>query len=111
MPTTNYRELILIIRPAQALQTEAILLSHGAEYVSRHSVTGRGKEMALRKISSWLGAKTQALGYVRKVFLSALVSEEKIAPLLKKIVKKNKTGKYGDGKVFVLPLSQWVDVP
>lgn len=105
------KEILLIVRPEKARETEAILLNLGAEYVLRQSVTGRGKEMGVRVFSTWFGEKRRSFPYLRKVMISALVAENILPRLLREVSKKNKTGRYGDGRAFILPLLETGVVP
>ncbi len=97
------KEILAIVRPEQALKTEEILLSHGARYVSRQSVFGRGKEMGQRFFRGWFGIKSRTSPYLRKAKLSALVEERDVAKIIRKIIQHNRTRRFGDGRIFVLP--------
>ncbi len=97
------KELLLIIRPENALASEEILLRHGADYVIRQTVSGRGKEMGQKLFRSWLMTNRKSSPYIRKAMLSALLDEKLIPRVLAKLLMKNQTGKIGDGRVFVLP--------
>lgn len=99
------KEIVAIVRPERALDTEEILLSHGALYVARQSVFGRGKEMGQRLFRSWFGRwKSQTSPYLRKAKLSALVEAKDAPKIIRKILQKNRTRQFGDGRVFVLPV-------
>jgi len=97
------KEILAIVRPELALATEEILLSSGAHYVSRQSVFGRGKEMGQQIFRSWFGLKSKSSTYLRKAKLSALIEEKEIPKVIQKIIRKNRTQRFGDGRIFVLP--------
>jgi nitrogen regulatory protein PII len=99
------KEILAIVRPELALETEAILISHGAEYVSRQSVFGRGKEMGQRLFRSWFVLKSKTSPYLRKTKLSALVEAKQIPKIVDKIIAKNRSKRYGDGRIFILPVA------
>jgi Nitrogen regulatory protein PII len=96
------KELLLIVRHEKSLATEQALLSAGAHYVTRQTVSGRGKEMGKTLLPTWFGLKTKNYGYLRKSMVSAWVPQEKITQVLDRIVQENQTGRYGDGRVFIL---------
>ena len=99
------KEILAIVRPERALETEEILLSNGALYVSRQSVFGRGKEMGQRMLRRWFGPpKSQTSPYLRKTKLSALVEAKDALKIVRKIIEKNRTKHYGDGRIFILPV-------
>lgn len=100
------KELLIVVRPEKSLATEETLLSGGALYVTRHTVSGRGKEMGLTFKRTWFGFKTNSYSYLRKAMLSAIVEEKNLKNLLHKIIQKNRTGQYGDGRIFVLPCTR-----
>lgn len=99
----SWKEVIIISRPERAKDTEAALLGEGAAYLTRQSVTGRGKEMGLTLIPTWFGIKPRSSPFLRKVLLTAMVPKKKIPNLVKAVLAKNRTGKFGDGKIFILP--------
>ena len=87
------------------METEEILLSSGALYVSRQSVFGRGKEMGQRLFRSWFGRmKSQTSPYLRKTKLSALVEAKDVKKIIQKIISKNRSKQFGDGRIFVVPV-------
>jgi nitrogen regulatory protein PII 2 len=99
----NVKELLIILRPEKALATEEILLSHGAIYVARHSVSGRGKEVGQTLKHTWLGIKSKSYASIRKSMISALIEEKALKKILPKLIEKNRTNQFGDGRIFVLP--------
>lgn len=99
----GYHEILLILRPDRALCSESILLEEGAEFVTRQTVHGRGKEMGLKLLPSWFGSRRKSSPYIRKAMLSALVPAKNLSRIIKKLVRMNRTKKFGDGKIFIMP--------
>lgn len=99
----SHKEMIVIVRPEKAMDAEKVLMEGGAEYVTRQSVTGRGKEMGITFIRAWLGWRRKAFPYMRKTLLAALVPSAKVSSLTRQLVKQTATGKHGDGKIFIMP--------
>lgn len=96
------KELLMIVRHDKSLDTEQTLLSYGAEFVIRQTVSGRGKEMGKTFMPSWFGLRAKNYGYLRKAMLSAWVAEERVTEIIKKVIHQNQTGRYGDGRIFIL---------
>ena len=97
------KEVIAIVRPEKALETEEALFKSGALFVSRHSVFGRGKEMGQQFFRSWFRLKSRSSSYLRKTKFSALVEEKELPQLIQALIKKNRSKTFGDGRIFVLP--------
>ena len=97
------KEVIAIVRPEKALETEELLFKNGAHFVSRNSVFGRGKEMGLQFFRAWFRLKSRSSSYLRKTKFSALVEEKDVPRLIRKLIEKNRSKTFGDGRIFVLP--------
>ncbi len=97
---------MIIVRPEKALVAESVLWDGGADYVTRQSVTGRGKEMGVTFIRAWLGWRRKSYPFLRKTLLTALIPEKNVSALTRKLIKQTSTGRYGDGKIFLLPTLQ-----
>ena len=52
---------------------------------------------------AWLGSRIKTHPYIRKTQLVALVEESLVDPICNELIKKNQTGKHGDGKIFIMP--------
>ena len=98
------KEVVIVVRPEKAIITEQILLEGGADYVLRHKVEGRGKEMGQVPTKSWFGlsVKTQTYAFFHKTLLSAWIDEVKIPAIIDEIVHENQSHHYGDGRIFIL---------
>ncbi|MBI5140950.1 MAG: P-II family nitrogen regulator [Nitrospirae bacterium] len=123
------KELMAIIRQSKQKETLAALVDIGVVSVTVHSVNGRGRQggnimesidpdmpgniESVSKIykyptpSSMAGDSTltKPVFWVPKNLLTIVVSEVPVEKVIETITKVNRTGKPGDGKIFVLPIA------
>lgn len=112
------KEVMAIIRMNMMNQTKKALAEAGVYSLTARKVAGRGKG----KVSSTLlkGAEkgvdeaiTQLSDGPRlfpKRMLTIVVPNDKVQLVVKTIIDANKTGNPGDGKIFVLPVSDAIRV-
>ncbi|MDY6988592.1 MAG: P-II family nitrogen regulator [Thermodesulfobacteriota bacterium] len=112
------REIMAIIRMNMINQTKRALAEAGVSSITAREALGRGKglvdikllkgaEQGYEEAISQLG-QSQRLIPKRMLFI---VSREKyVERIVKIIIKVNQTGKSGDGKIFVMPVSDSISV-
>lgn len=112
------KEIMAIIRMNMVNQTKKALTEAGVSSMTAREALGRGKglvditllkgaEQGYEEAISQLG-QSQRLIPKRMLFI---VSKEKyVKKIVKTIIKVNQTGKSGDGKIFVMPVSDSVSV-
>jgi nitrogen regulatory protein PII 2 len=112
------KEIMAIIRMNMVNQTKRALTEAGVSSMTAREALGRGKglvdmkllkgaEQGYEEAISQLG-QSQRLIPKRMLFI---VSKEKyVKKIVKTIIKVNQTGKSGDGKIFVMPVSDSVSV-
>ncbi len=120
------KEITAIIRRHKVPETKTVLDKLGYPSLTIQSVDGRGRqkgdmcaEMDSEMPESFCtGVKlkptpsTYALDhtlpkvalYVPKKLLTIVVPDDVVTKIIKEIIKVNKTGEHGDGKIFVSPL-------
>lgn len=105
------KEIIAIVRINKMNQTKRALSEAGISSITARDALGRGKglvdiqllegaEKGYEEAISQLG-QTQRL--VPKRALIIVVVDELVDKTIKTIVRVNRTGKSGDGKIWVLP--------
>ncbi len=127
------KEIWAIIRREKYTETKRALDKVGCGAMSIHSVWGRGKqrgfimsdaesELALYATSapklvptpSYLVAEgatiTKPVVYVPKKLLVMVLPDDKVEKAIEAIIEVNRTGHYGDGKIFVLPVEDAITV-
>lgn len=105
------KEVIAVIRPKMVSKTKTALEELGINSLTAVRVLGRGKQRGIMgevDIDYRPQIKEQGhsggMKYVPKRFLSLVVPEDAVEAVVAAIVEVNKTGEFGDGKIFVCPV-------
>lgn len=112
------KEVIAIVRINMMNQTKQALTDCGVDAFFAHEAQGRGKgfvnplllegaEQGYEEAAALLGEKGKL--YPKRV-LTAVVDDSMVKCVVETIINTNQTGKPGDGKVFVLPMSDAIRV-
>ncbi len=112
------KEVIAVVRINMMNQTKQALTDCGVDAFFAHEAHGRGKGFANPEIlegaeqgyieaASLLGEKGKL--YPKRL-VTAIVEDSQVSCVVETIVNTNQTGKPGDGKVFVVPISDAVRV-
>ncbi len=112
------KEVIAVVRINMMNQTKQALTDAGIDAFFAHEAQGRGKGLASSQVlegagqgyeeaASLLGAKGQL--YPKRM-VTAVVRDNQVQEVVKAILAVNRTGKPGDGKIFVVPLKDAVRV-
>jgi len=128
------KEIWAIIRQGKVKETIAALSEVGVDSVTVHTVNGRGRQggnimqsvdpdmkadvECVSKIykfptpSSMAGDSklTKPVFWVPKSLLDIVVSDVPVDKVVEVISTVNRTGGYGDGKLFILPISDAVRI-
>ena len=112
------KEVIAVVRMNKMNQTKKALTDAGIAAFFAHEAWGRGKGLVNAEVAAAAAAGNQeaaeVLGSKGKLFakrmVTVVVPDEKVATVVEAISAANKTGKPGDGKIFVLPLGDSVRV-
>ena len=94
-------EILAIVRRNKALATRQELARIGCQGYSRFTVLGRGKQRGLRTEQ-----RPEALAFLPKVLFHLIVDDEQAQEVIEAIMRANQTGEYGDGKVFVIQMTE-----
>lgn len=112
------KEVIAVVRINMMNQTKKALSDCGVAAFFAHEAHGRGKgfvnpqilegaEHGYEEAASVLGEKGKL--YPKRL-LTAVVEDSMVSCVVDTIINTNQTGMPGDGKVFILPLSDAVRV-
>lgn len=127
------KEVWAIIRREKYAETKKALDAIGCGAMSMHSVWGRGRqggfimsdaegELAVYATSapklvptpSYLAKEgatlTKPVVYVPKRMLIMVLPDEKVDEVVDTILSVNRTGHYGDGKIFIMPVEEAITV-
>lgn len=112
------KEVIAIVRMNMMNQTKQALTEAGVAAFFAHEANGRGvgfintqilagAEDGYEEAASLLGEKGKL--YPKRV-VTIVVEDDLVDTVVDSIISVNKTGKPGDGKIFILPLKDAVRV-
>ena len=112
------KEVIAIVRINMMNQTKQALTDCGIDAFFVHEAHGRGKgfvnpqvlegvERGYEEAAALLGSKGQLFP---KRLVTVVVPDKQVKCVVETIINTNQTGMPGDGKVFVVPISDAVRV-
>ena len=93
--------IVAIIQPYRVDAVREALTEMGVEGLTVSEVRGYGRQRGQKEI--YRGAE-YSVSYVPKLKLEIAVTSEKADDVVDAIARAARTGKIGDGKIFVLPL-------
>ena len=99
--------IIAIIKPFQLEEVKEALAGAGIEGMTVTEVKGFGRQKGHTEI--YRGSE-YTVDFLPKVKIEIAVADDMAAKAVDAVVKSAKTGKIGDGKVFVLPLEDVVRI-
>ena len=105
------KEIIAFIRPSKMNETKKMLDGLNIPSVTAIPVLGRGHQRGINTILSGIDvhpdilakASTHGMKFIPKRMLVIVAKDEDVDTIVEAIVKSNKTGYIGDGKIFVCP--------
>ena len=117
------KEIIAIIRMNKIGVTKKALVAAGIDSMTARKVLGRGKMQSIMTIAENIdsGIEDEILGKIAeglstgsrlipKRMLTIVVKDEDVSKTVDAIIKVNQEGRNGDGKIFVLPMTDAVTV-
>ena len=93
--------IIAIIKPFKLDEVKEALAKAGVEGLTVTEVKGFGRQKGHTEI--YRGSE-YTVDFLPKVKIEVAVADEQVAKVVEAVSKGAKTGKIGDGKIFVLPL-------
>ncbi len=97
------RLIIAVIKPFKLEEVREALTALGVQGLMVSEVKGYGRQSGHTEI--YRGAE-YVVNFVPKIRLELVVPEALVAPVVDSLAATAKTGKIGDGKIFVLPVEQ-----
>ncbi len=108
------KEVVAIVRMNKMNATKKALADAGINSMTAKEVLGRGKglvdfgvlhgaEKGYEEAIAHLG-ETQRL--IPKRIVTVIVPEAQVSRVVQAVISANRTGKSGDGKIFVLPVTE-----
>ncbi|MDR2169942.1 MAG: P-II family nitrogen regulator [Planctomycetaceae bacterium] len=112
------KEIMAIIRIDKINKTKNALINAGISSMHVKDVLGRGKGLVdilrLNGAEKLWEEKMEELGAVGRLIpkrkISIIVPDKLVQKVVQTIITTNQTGKSGDGKIFVLPVSNSIRI-
>ena len=102
------KKIEAIIKPFKLEDVKSALLSAGIEGMTVSEVKGYGQQQGHNEL--YRGAE-YVVDFIPKVKIEIVVSNEEYAQkAIQLIIENAKTGKIGDGKIFVMPVEQTIRI-
>jgi nitrogen regulatory protein P-II 2 len=99
--------IIAIIQPYRLEKVKEELYKREVNLITVTEVLGHGRQKGVEEI--YRGSKETG-NLIRKIRLEIAVNDNFVEPTLEAILAGAKTGKTGDGKIFVLDLNECVRI-
>jgi|ERR1035437_3639711 nitrogen regulatory protein P-II 1 len=99
--------IIAVIKPFKLEEVKEALAKVGVEGMTVTEVKGFGRQKGHTEI--YRGSE-YTVDFLPKVKVEIVVADDVVAKAVDAIVKAAKTGKIGDGKVFVMPIEEAVRI-
>lgn len=101
------KKIEAIIKPFKLEEVKDALAEVGVEGMTVSEVKGFGRQKGHTEI--YRGSE-YTVDFLPKIKIEVVLGDEQITTAVAAIVKAAKTGKIGDGKVFVLPVEEAVRI-
>ncbi len=101
------KKIEVIIKPFKLEDVKEALAQAGVQGMTVSEVRGFGRQRGHREV--YRGAEYQ-VDFVAKVKIEVVVHAEAVEEVVSAVQKTAKTGKIGDGKIFVLPVEQAIRI-
>ncbi|HXQ21049.1 MAG TPA: P-II family nitrogen regulator [Candidatus Acidoferrales bacterium] len=101
------KQVEAIIKPFKLDEVKESLNSIGVQGLTVSEVKGFGRQKGHTEV--YRGAE-YVVDFLPKVKLQVIVKDEMVTPVIEAISKAAKTGRIGDGKIFVLPIDEVVRI-
>lgn len=105
--TNAMKKIEAIIKPFKMEHVKEALAEIGIEGMTVTEVKGFGRQKGHTEI--YRGSE-YTVDFLPKVKVEIVVSEENVKRVTETVIKAAKTGKIGDGKVFILPIEEAIRI-
>ena len=107
------KEIIAIIRMNKIQKAKNALVGIGCPSMTVNKVLGRGKQRGLQLLHPEIKpeeTKGKRMRYIPKRMISIIVDDKQIDRIVRTIMKINKTGEIGDGRIFICPIEDAIRI-
>jgi nitrogen regulatory protein P-II 1 len=107
IPSREMKRVEAIIKPFKLDEVKEALASLGVEGMTVSEVKGFGRQKGHTEI--YRGSE-YTVDFLPKIKIEVVLADSRVAGAVEAIVKAAKTGKIGDGKVFVSPIENAIRI-
>ncbi|XP_061366263.1 nitrogen regulatory protein P-II homolog [Gastrolobium bilobum] len=108
VPDSNFYKVEAILRPWRIPQVSSALLKMGIRGVTVSDVRGFGSQGGSKERQG--GSEFSEDNFVAKVKMEIVVAKDQVEAVIDKIIEEARTGEIGDGKIFLIPVSDVIRV-
>ena len=101
------KQIVAVIKPFKLDEVREGLSEIGITGLTVTEVLGCGRQKGHTEL--YRGAE-YVVDFLPKVRMEVVVQDDRVDEVLESIIKSARTGKIGDGKIFVLPVEQVVRI-
>jgi nitrogen regulatory protein P-II 1 len=101
------KKIEAIIQPFKVEPVKEALHNLSVQGMTITEVKGFGRQKGIREV--YRGMEYQ-VDFLPKVKLEVIVPDDKAKDIIDTIIKKARTGRIGDGKIFVYPVSEVIRI-
>ena len=101
------KKIEAVIKPFKLDEVREALSEIGISGLTVTEVKGFGRQKGHTEL--YRGAE-YVVDFLPKIMIEIVVNEEQVDPAIDAIIKAARTGKIGDGKIFVMPVEQVVRI-
>lgn len=101
------KKIEAIIKPFKLEEIKEALTEIGIKGLTITEVKGFGRQRGHTEV--YRGAEYQ-VDFVPKIKIEVIVEDDLLEDAINTIIEKGRTGKIGDGKIFVLPLEETIRI-
>ena len=99
--------IMAVIKPFKLDDVREALAEVGVNGITATEVKGFGRQKGHTEL--YRGAE-YVVDFLPKIKIEVVVNEEQVDPAIDAIIKAARTGKIGDGKIFVFPVDEVVRI-
>ena len=99
--------VLAIIRPEKLEDVKKALESKGFVAMTVNEVKGRGEQ---KGITLQFRGRTMEVDLLPKIEIFLVVKDENVDAVVETIINSARTGRYGDGKIFVIPVEKSIRI-
>ncbi|NYT02195.1 MAG: P-II family nitrogen regulator [Methanosarcinales archaeon] len=105
------KEVLAILQMNKMEETKNALQVIGVPSFTAYKVAGRGKQKGLQvAYPTPLEAGGRKMSYIPQRMISVVVEDEFVPAVVAVITRINRTGNFGDGRIFVCPVEEAIRI-